>query len=306
MSSDQSTSQQDTIAVQQDEPVFSLIIPCYNEELALRDAIEGLRKQLSGCENYELIIVNDGSSDRTSEILAELVLEMPELVVYEHSRNRGYGAALKSGIRSARSNCIVITDADGTYPNERIPEIVELTQRYDMVVGARIGDDVTYSKLRKIPKIFLKAYASWLAGENIPDLNSGLRAFRRDVALKFLHMLPSGFSFTTTITMAHLTNGYRVHYLPIGYKQRIGKSKIQPIRDTLRFSQLIMRMGMYFAPMRVLGPFCFVFSVMFVVSLCYDVFVARNLTDKTVLLLMSSMNTFFFMLLADMIEKRST
>lgn len=283
---------------------FSLIVPCYNEETALPDAIVSLRESLADEEDYELIVVDDGSTDRTTELLAELQETDTELVVLSHERNRGYGASLKTGIRHAQGDLIVITDADGTYPNQRIGELVQLADKSDMVVGARIADDAQYSKLRSIPKVFLKAYASWIANQSIPDLNSGLRVFRRELAEKFLHMLPDGFSFTTTITLAHLTNRYRVHFVPIGYSPRVGKSKIRPIRDTLQFVQLIARMGMYFAPLRVLSPFILMMAAGFLASISYDVFVLQNLTDKTVLLLLFSMNTAFFALLADMIDKR--
>jgi glycosyltransferase involved in cell wall biosynthesis len=225
-----------------------------------------------------------------------------------HRRNRGYGAALKTGIRRATSELIVITDADGTYPNERIPELVGIAagENADMVVGSRTADDVTYPLIRKIPKWFLRRWASWIAGQNIPDMNSGLRVFRKSVVERFLNILPDGFSFTTTITLAMLTNFYDVRYVPISYAARVGQSKIRPIRDTLHFCQLILRTGMYFAPLRVFLPLAGVLFLGFLASLGYDLFVARNLTDKSVLLLLFSMNTGLFALLADMIDKRSS
>ena len=285
-------------------PQFSVIVPCYNEEDALPDAILSLREVLCDEDSYELIVIDDGSSDQTGRLLQELEEMDPDLVVVRHEENRGYGAALKTGIRRASAPLIVITDADGTYPNERIGELVKLADRYDMVIGSRTANDVTYPLMRKIPKFFLKAYASWIAGRTIPDLNSGLRVFRKDLAERFLHMFSDGFSFTTTSTLAFMTNGYRVHYTPIGYAARIGKSKIKPIRDTLRFVQLIVRMGMYFAPLRVFTPIIIVLSLAFLGSLCYDIFALRNLTDKTILLLLFALNSTFFALLADMIDKR--
>ena len=286
-------------------PKFSVVVPCYNEEAALPEAVLELTAVLPAESGFELIVVDDGSSDRTLELLESLQKTEPQLTVVSHDRNRGYGAAIKTGIRHASSGLIVITDADGTYPNDRISDLMARTDQYDMVVGSRTGQDVTYSRLRQIPKVFLRAYASWIAGQHIPDINSGLRIFRRDLAERFLHMLPDGFSFTTTITLALLTNRYRVHYEPISYSARKGKSKIQPIRDTLRFFQLIARMGMYFAPLRVLGPFAFAMFLGFIVSLLYDVFILHDLTEKTLMLMLFGMNTMFFALLADMIEKRN-
>lgn len=230
---------------------FSIIIPCYNEERAIEKTLTDIENIITN-QQYELIVVNDGSTDQTSTILNRISSNHPNIKVIHSAHNRGYGASLKIGIRSASSDIIVITDADGTYPNDRIPELVSIVkQGAAMAVGARIGEDVTYSKVRKIPKFFMRKYASWIAGRDIPDFNSGLRAFRRSIGEKYLNILPDGFSFTTTITLALLTNYYDVKYIPISYSTRIGKSKIKPIHDTLKFFQLIIRTGTYFAPLRV-------------------------------------------------------
>ena len=285
---------------------FTVILPCYNEEGAILDTISSLLDTLKDSGHYELIVVNDGSTDASLRILQEAAQKYQALRVINHTRNRGYGAALKTGIRRARSNLIVITDADGTYPNERIPELLEIAKDADMVVGARTArSEVTYPVIREVPKWFLSRYASWLAGQNIPDMNSGMRIFRKDIAEKFLNILPDSFSFTTTITLAMLTNYYNVRYVPIGYSSRIGKSKIKPIRDTLNFLQLIIRTGMYFAPLRVFSPIVATMALAFLLSLGYDVFYLRNLTDKTLIMLMFTLNTALFALVADMIDKRS-
>ena len=286
-------------------PSYSVILPCYNERDGIATTIDSLTSRLGAATDHELIVVDDGSIDGTAEILAEVVRRHPHVRVETHTANRGYGAALKTGIRRSSSEFIVITDADGTYPNERIPELVEIARECDMVVGARIADDVTYPLIRKIPKFFLVRYASWIAGQTIPDLNSGLRVMRRSVLERFLNILPDGFSFTTTITLAMLTNYYAVRYVPIGYAARIGRSKIRPIRDTIRFIQLIVRTGMYFAPLRVFFPIAILLGLSFLGTMLYDIFVLRNLTDKTLLLLFTTLNTAMFALLADMIDKRS-
>lgn len=286
-------------------PQFTVIIPCYNEEDAILDTIQSLRSSLQYIEPYELIVVDDGSDDRSAEILRSAAEKDPDLHIITHIRNRGYGAALKTGIRRASSDFIVITDADGTYPNKRIGELFERAKNADMVVGARTANDVTYPITRKISKIFLQKYASWLAGQKIPDMNSGLRVFHRSVAERFLNILPDGFSFTTTITLAMLRNNYEVEFIPIEYYPRIGKSKIRPIKDTLRFIELILRTGMYFAPLRVFLPIVCILSLSFLASFFYDFFILHNLTDKTLILLMFTLNTALFALLGDMIDKRS-
>lgn len=267
--------------------------------------VEQLRRDLPAGDGWELILVDDGSTDATPRLCVACAAGDDRVRVVHHERNRGYGAALKTGLRWARSELVVITDADGTYPNERVPELVELCEDADMVVGARTGEGVTYPLIRKIPKVFLVHWASWLAGRRIPDMNSGLRVFRRPVAERFLRVLPDGFSFTTTITLCLMRNHFRVLYVPIGYEPRIGKSKIRPIRDTLRFTQLILRTGMYFAPLRLLTPLVAALGFLFAASLAFDVFVLGDLTDKTVMLLLAGMNVVIFALLADMIDKRA-
>lgn len=289
----------------------SIIIPCYNERHAIRETIECIWTvvRTSDIKNVEIIAVNDGSTDGSEHVLNSLAAESQagELLVIHHNRNQGYGAALKTGIRRSQSDYICITDADGTYPNERIPELIRkiTSNDLDMVVGARIGENVDYSKIRSIPKMILVPWVSFLCGTEVPDMNSGLRIFRRDRSLDFLKLLPDGFSFTTTITICLLRNRYAVEFIPISYTKRIGKSHIKPFRDTLRFTQLILRTGMYFAPMRLLAPLIAALAVLFTLSGIYDLTALNNLTDKTVLLGFASLNVFLFALLADMIDKRS-
>ena len=296
------SSSAERIGIENVCPAFSLVLPVYNEELAIASTLDELQKILrsAGCE-YEIITVNDGSTDRTGEILRDCI----DIRLIEHPRNRGYGAALKTGIRYARYPLIVITDADGTYPNERIPQLVTLATQADMVVGARIGANVQYPTIRKIPKWFLLQFAQWVSRSSIPDLNSGLRVFRKSVVARFLKILPDTFSFTTTITLAMLTNNYIVHYEAIDYRYRVGKSKIKPIRDTLRFVQLILRTGVYFAPLRVFLPLATVFFLGCTFTLIQDIFVREDLTERTLILFIAATQTAMFALLADMIDKRT-
>jgi glycosyltransferase involved in cell wall biosynthesis len=287
------------------EPQFTVIVPVLNEEAGLRSTVEALEKSLADGDAHEIVLVDDGSTDRSHEIMLELASENPAIRVLRHPRNMGYGAALKTGIRKARTECIAITDADGTYPNDRLPELVALASEADMVVGARTADDVEYPWIRRIPKWFMAKYASWIVGQPIPDLNSGMRVFRKSAAERLMRILPDTFSFTTTITVAMLRNRDDVRFVPIGYSARLGTSKIRPVRDTVRFFQLILRTGMYFAPLRVLTPVILALGAVFAASVCWDVFVAGNMGDKTVLLLLFTLNTALFALLADMIDKRS-
>ena len=284
---------------------YSVIVPCYNEEKAVGQTLDHLLLNESASSNFEIIAVNDGSTDGTREILAQYAERYPNVHLLDHASNQGYGAALKTGIRKARAELIAITDADGTYPNERLPELVAACDEYDMVVGARTADEVTYSKLRAAPKFFLQRWMSWIARQHIPDINSGLRVFRKSVVERFIGILPDGFSFTVTITLAMLTNYRPTLFVPITYRERIGESKLRPFHDTLRFIALILRTGTYFAPLRVFFPFVGLLFLMLVASLMYDVVVLGNITDKTVLLFLFALNSGMFALLADMIDKRS-
>lgn len=233
---------------------FTLVVPAYNEEGGIASSLERVLTVLDDSKSdYEVIVVDDGSKDRTVEALKPFE---DRVRVLRHGTNKGYGAALKTGIRNARFDTIVITDADGTYPNERIPEFVKRKSDggFHMVVGARTGNKVAVPLIRKPAKWVIGKLANFVVGERIPDINSGLRVFDRDVALKFFPMFPDGFSFTTTITMCMLSNGYLVDYVPIDYHARVGRSKIRPIRDTLNFLQLIARMALYFAPLKLFLP----------------------------------------------------
>ena len=284
---------------------FSIVVPCYNEQDAIAQTIEAIRNALPDTNSYELIFVNDGSTDETGLVLETELKKDGNFRIVTHNKNRGYGAALKTGIRLAQADLIAITDADGTYPSERIVDLVEAIKDADMVIGSRTGESVLYPLHRRFPKAFLCRYANWVTGTNIPDLNSGQRVFRKEQIKRFMRFLPDTFSFTSTITIAFLTNNLTVKYIPINYNHRIGKSKISPIRDTLRLIQLLVRTGMYFSPIKVFSPVVGFLSLSFLISLFYDIFLIKNLTDKTVMLLLFTLNSGMFTLLADMIDKRS-
>ena len=186
---------------------LSIIIPAHEEA----QGIGGVLDDICNCYHgeCEIIVVDDGSKDDTGEIARS-----PGAEVVRHTNNRGYGAALKTGIRNAGYDLILITDADGTYPCQVIPELVHsLTHnQYDMVIGARVGENVSIPLVRKPAKWFISGLGEYVAGETILDINSGLRVFKRATALQFFRALPDGFSFTTTITLGMLINHYKVGY----------------------------------------------------------------------------------------------
>jgi len=287
-------------------PPFSVVVPCFNEVGSIRSTVDALAG-IAAARGAEIIVVDDGSTDGSAELLEELERsqDFGGFRVIRHPSNAGYGAAIKTGVRRANAELVVIIDADGTYPCERIPDLVGAAAGADMVIGARTEGKQGQPLVRRFAKNILQAHCSWLVGERIPDMNSGLRVFRKSIAERFFKILPDGFSLTTTLTVAMMRNRYTVVFKPIAFSDRVGRSKIRPLRDTLGFIQLIIRTGMYFAPLRVLLPLVAVLSIAFAVSLGYDIVVLKNLTDKTIILLLFAMNTALFGLLADMIDKRS-
>jgi glycosyltransferase involved in cell wall biosynthesis len=283
----------------------TLVVPAFNEEEGIGGVVERLSKLALG-RPLEILVVDDGSTDGTAGRLRDLVPRHPALRIVRHGANRGYGAALKTGFAEAAHDVVVITDADGTYPEDRIGELVErVDDGAEMAVGARRGQDVHIPLERRPAKAFLGALASFLAGAPIPDLNSGLRAIRRELVLRYRPILPDGFSFTTTITLAALTNHHRVDYVDVAYAPRRGRSKIRPVRDTLSFVSLIVRTVLYFNPLKVFLPIAGATGAAFLAMLAYDVLVEQNLGDKTVLLFVAFVQVLTIGLLADLIEKRS-
>jgi glycosyltransferase involved in cell wall biosynthesis len=244
----------------------SVVMPAYNEAGMVGQQIEKVREvmDLTNCP-YELIVVDDGSTDDTADVVRQ-----HDAVLISKKYNRGYGAALKTGIAAAKYEWILIIDADGTYPSESIPDLLQALPEYDMVVAARTGKSVHIPLIRRPMKWVLGRLANYLAGQPIPDLNSGLRVFRKSLAEQFQHLLPAGFSFTSTITMSLLLNDYRVLYIPIDYHKRVGLSKVRALH-VYDFLLVILRTAIYFNPLRFFLPLGAVFFVGGLAKLAYDV-----------------------------------
>ncbi len=280
---------------------ISIIIPAYNEEAGIGGVLGEVEAVLRGSGlDFEIIVVNDGSTDRTGEIVrgtGAVLLEQPS--------NRGYGAALKLGIGRARSGRVLIVDADGTYPPEAIPTLLAEAEHYDMVVGARTGESVAIPPFRRFPKWLLKKLADYLTGMRIPDLNSGLRLFDKSAAEKFLPILPDGFSFTTTITVAFLCNGLPVRYVPINYHKRTGRSKFRPFSDSFNLLSLIIRTSLYFNPLKIFVPAAGFLLAAGLILLVHRLIAGGGGMVTTVVLLMAGLQVLALGLLADLIDKRS-
>jgi glycosyltransferase involved in cell wall biosynthesis len=295
----------------QDNSTLAIIIPAYNESESigkvLRHLIQFVFNEMT--DGVEMILVDDASSDGTFELAKAIATKHSNcpIRIMRHPVNRGYGAALKTGILATTAEYICITDADGTYPNERIPELFKVvrTRKLDMIVGMRVGPQAHTPVIRKPAKWVLRWMVSHICDMPIPDFNSGLRLFRRNVALRMMPLLPDGFSFTTTITLAMATNNYSIGYEPIAYHSRVGRSKIRPIRDTLRFIKLILMMGLYFAPLKVFLP---VATMLIGLSLLWGVtswLVIGQVADVTTMLLfLSGLQVGSIGLLAELINHR--
>ncbi len=275
-------------------PRVSVVIPAFNEEGALPTLLEEISKAPG---DYEILVVDDGSSDQTGE-----VLKSHGVRVIRHPYNIGYGAALKTGIRHARGEIVAIMDADGQHTFPDLERLVEGLEEFEMVVGARTKGSQS-SPLRKPFKIMLGWVANYLSGTKIPDLNSGLRVFRRETVMQFLPILPNGFSFSTTQTLAYLTGGYPVRYVPIRTTSREGRpSNVQMMSDGFNSVLLIIRTIALFNPLRIFLPAALFLLLIGGIYLVEELIRIQKIPGGAVLTLLAGAGTFFFGILADQIS----
>jgi glycosyltransferase involved in cell wall biosynthesis len=276
---------------------LAVVIPAFNEEGGIGPTIGRVREALARTTcSFEIVVVDDGSTDGTglqAQQWADRVIRLPQ--------NRGYGAALKAGILASAGELVVIIDADGTYPAGAIPLLLERAADADMVVGARAPSDRSIPTVRRPAKWFLSRLASYLAGQRIPDLNSGLRVIRRAGLMRFLHILPAGFSFTTTITLAMLCNGYRVIYEPIECAARVGTSKLRA-KEFTSFVMLVLRTVVLFNPLKVFLPVGTVLFFVGSVKFVYDLFL-WNLSETAVMAFLAAIVVWSVGMLADLIVR---
>ena len=245
--------------------MISVVIPALNERNGIVETIDRARAALDGAQltPYEIIIVDDGSADGTGELA-----EQAGAKVLRHPHNIGYGRSLKDGIRAASYDTIVISDADGSYPMEAIPALVaRFIQGFDMVVGARTGPNYRESMLKSPLRAVLKTIVEFTANREIPDINSGLRVFARQVAMNYFDHVSDLFSFTTSLTLAYMMNAKFVDYIPIDYSERIGRSKVNLFRDSLRTLQYVLEACTYYNPLKIFVLLAMMCMALAVVSL---------------------------------------
>ena len=280
---------------------LTVVIPAYNEEHGIAAVVESVRAAMDAFDgDYEILVVDDGSADQTAEAARATGVR-----VVEHGQNRGYGEALKTGIRHAGFERIAIIDADGSYPAAEIPRLGAMLDDAEMVVGARTGKEAAIPLVRRPAKWLLTRLASYLTGTKIPDLNSGLRLFKRALAIEFFDLLPSRFSFTTTITLAALNSGYLVHYAEVDYYKRTGRSKIRPIQDTFNFFMLVLRLTLIFRPLKIYLPLSALMFLVAALVLAVGWFTVGRVFDNTILLFVfTGLQAFMLGMLADVVNIR--
>lgn len=258
--------QETSIDLQEAAPEVSIILPAINEAHdigTVLDRIHRVMEQLA--HSYEILLVDDGSVDATAENAAKAGAR-----VIQHPYNIGNGAAIKTGIRNARGQVLVMLDADGQHPPEDIPRLLDKLQTYHMVVGARTQDSET-SVHRNLANRIYNWFAGYVSGRKIDDLTSGFRAIYAHIAREFIPLLPNTFSYPTSITLATVRSGYSLTYVPVvtGRRQKHGKSKIKPVRDGARFFLIIFKITTLFSPMKLFLPASL---VTFVVGLAYGLY----------------------------------
>lgn len=278
---------------------LSIVVPVYNEEKIVGEVIEGLKKELVKISEleYEIIAINDASTDKSKDILNRIT----GIQLINHSRNRGYGASLKTGIKSAKFEWIMIIDADGTYPTSSISELLNDVPEYDMVVGARKKYRPFYGKPAKW---FLNKLASYIAETKVIDINSGLRIFKKEMALNFWGLFPERFSFTSTLTMTCLTNEYLLKNIKIDYFKRQGKSKLKPIKSFKRFLGLVMKLTLYFRPLKIFVPLGLLLFLFGIIIFTYSaIFTDKILDATTAIFVISGFQMLAIGMIADLIVK---
>lgn len=274
----------------------SIIIPAYNEGNTIAETIKNLQDFIKKIEEttFELIVINDGSLDNTDKILEKI----DGLKIISHPYNKGYGAALKSGIEKANFDWLLFFDADGQHRPDQISKLLDVPDTYDLVVGARINKKASF--IRRPARAFLNFLANFGVNQKMPDINSGFRLVRKKKIYQFEHLLPNSFSFSTTTTLAFQGAGLNLKFVPVEVNKRKGGKSSLNFGHALNMYFLILRTIALFAPLRIFMPVVLVLFSLALASLIYDL-IRLNIGDSTVLLFIASIIIFLFALLADQV-----
>jgi glycosyltransferase involved in cell wall biosynthesis len=279
---------------------LTVVIPAYNEAESIGSVLERLTTQMENVEgvgDFEILVVDDGSTDGTGDIARRIG---GRVTVVRHPYNMGNGAGVKTGIRHARGRICLFMDADGQHSPELIGRILSRCDEYDMVVGAR--DGASHAGLhRRLANGLYDQLASYVTGRRVEDLTSGFRAIRRDVARRFVGLLPNGYSYPTTITLCLMRAGFSVLYEPITAPPRVGKSKIRLLADGSNFLMVIAKICMLFSPMKIFLPVSFYLFLMGLGYYGYTFHTEHRFTNMSMLLFSTSVIIFMMGLLAEQI-----
>jgi len=283
----------------------SVIVPVYNEEEAIAEDLEVISRAMDDSHrDYEIIVVNDASTGGT----ADMVRRFEGVKLIEHRQNRGGGFARNTGIIASTGDVVVVTDGDGTYPNRDIPRLLDAMEErdLDMVVGARVKESGTMKVLRTPAKWCIRKLAEVMSGFTIPDLNSGLRAMKKDVFMEFMEILPWGHSWVSTITLAMLSTGFSVGFMEIDYYPRKGTSTFHPLKDTYNYITLVIRTVTWFNPLKVFFPTALLIIAAGLVKLVVDsiLYGYFRVTGTTVIVLLVGIQLVALGLIADLIVQR--
>lgn len=275
---------------------LSIVLPAKNESAAIGSTVAGIRQQYPDTAEVEVLVVNDGSTDDTAAVAAAAGAR-----VVHHPYSKGNGAAIKTGARAAQGEVLVFMDADGQHDPADIPRLLDqLSQGHDMVVGARQkGSQASVG--RGLANGLYNRLASWMTGHKVEDLTSGFRAVRADKFREFLYLLPNGFSYPTTSTMAFFRAGYSVAYIPIHAAKRIGKSHIRLLRDGARFLLIIFKIGTLFSPLKIFAPVALVMFLLGTGWYGWTFSTLHRFTNMSALLYTGSVMTFMMGLISEQI-----
>jgi len=271
----------------------SIIIPAFNEEKVIGSVVKSIT---SAFPDSEIIVVNDGSTDNTAGEIAE-----PGITVLNHDHNRGYGASLKTGTRAATREYVLFCDGDGQHSVDDVRRLIKECDGYDLVAGAR--NLASHRPIIRRPgKFIMRKFANFLAGTKIPDLNSGLRIFKRDTLMRYLHLMPDGFSFSTTSTFAIMKSNRKYKYIPIKVKKRTGKSTVNQLKHGPQSLLLILRLAVLFEPLKVFLTVSGILAVLSIISLVLDLISTGGIADVTVFLSIATIIIFMSGLLCDQVS----
>lgn len=277
-------------------PEVTVIIPVYNEEVGIKKLLDKII-ELKLNEVYEILVINDGSSDNSLEVIKKYPVK-----VYSHNANKGYGATLKTGIRKAHGEKIIILDSDGQHDPSEIPHFASLLDEYEMVIGTRDIDSFQV-RTRQIGKRLIRWIGEYMVDQKLPDYNSGYRGFNKELIKGMLHIMPNGFSFSTTSTLAFLKEGYSIGTIPIRVRERVGRSSnVKFFRDGAKTLMLILRIIMLFNPLKIFFPASFFITAAGIVYGIYGYVIAERFSNGAIVLTILGMFLFFIGLVADQIS----